>query len=184
MRSLCFILLAVFFTLQFRAQRNLAYEMMDSYEYRQAISYFKNVSENDLNDEDLTRLAYCYFTEKDFVNAISVYEKVVKIKYVNPINYKYYGICLKNTGKLDKAKKYLTGYNSIDSTDYFNQLAIASISQLPSLKSKENKNVKVVNISSINSAVAQFSLKNYQQGVLYVGEVKDDLNKKRLHLKF
>jgi len=183
MRSLCFILLAVFFTLQFRAQRNLAYEMMDSYEYRQAISYFKNVSENDLNDEDLTRLAYCYFTEKDFVNAISVYEKVVKIKYVNPINYKYYGICLKNTGKLDKAKKYLTGYNSIDSTDYFNQLAIASISQLPSLKSKENKNVKVVNISSINSAVAQFSLKNYQQGVLYVGEVKDDLNKKRLHLK-
>lgn len=165
------------------AQKNLAYEMMDEFEYTEAILYFSKVPDKEMDDEAITRLAYCYIQEHDYVNAEKIYEKVVKIPYANPVNFKYYGIALKNNGKYKEAKNYLTAYSKIDSTDFYDKLVLQSLDKLPSLKAKAVKNVKAVNIAEVNNGMAQFAPKFYKGGVVFVSEANDDNNKKRPHIK-
>lgn len=172
------------FVLPAASQKQMAYEMMDQFEYAMALDCFSKVSENDLNDEDLTRLAYCYLQVHDNINAEKTYSKVVTIKYVNPVNYKFYGIALKNNGKYDLAIKYLNAYHKIDTADYYTTLALLSANQLQNLKSKQNKNVKAVNVAGLNTQQAQLSPKVFKDGILFINEIKEGKNKKRPNLKF
>ncbi|MDX2173643.1 MAG: carboxypeptidase regulatory-like domain-containing protein [Bacteroidota bacterium] len=183
MKKILFLVL-IGLSLPILSQRQLAYEMMDQFEYYQAINCFSKVSEADLNDEDLTRLAFCYMQIHDNINAEKIYSKVVAIKYVNPVNYKFYGVALKNNGKYDLAIKYLKAYHKIDTADYNTTLALLSANLLQNFKTKQNKNVKAVNVVGINTKQAQLTPKLFKDGILFVNEIKEGKNKKRPNLKF
>jgi outer membrane protein OmpA-like peptidoglycan-associated protein/tetratricopeptide (TPR) repeat protein/uncharacterized protein GlcG (DUF336 family) len=165
------------------AQREQGYEMMEQFEYAKAISYASNFDESYFEDEDFTRLAYCYLMVQDFANAEKYYERVVKFDNVNPVNFKYYAICLKNSGKINEAKKYINHYAKTDSLSFLDKVFVASLNLLPTLKSSANNNLQAINVKSANNTLAQFSPKLINSKLFFIGEVKEDAKNNRLKIK-
>mgnify|MGYP000894681997 CR=1 FL=1 len=68
------------------------------------------ILKNDLKkyDDEKEKLLYDLSLLENFSEMEKIYEKVVKIPYANPVNFKYYGIALKNNGKYKEAKNYLS----------------------------------------------------------------------------
>ena len=53
---------------------------------------------------------------------------------------------------------------------------LESIAKIPSIHEKKS-GLEIINESSINSSIAEFSPKWYKEGILYIKEIKQDVKK-------
>ena len=162
------------------AQVEIADDLFDNFEFHEAIKFYEK--EAKLNDERLTKYAFCQFQTHNYKKAEESYQKVVKIENTDAINFYYYGVCLKNNKKYDKAEDYFTISKSFDSLNPYNNLMVESIAKIPSIHEKKS-GLEIMNESSINSSIAEFSPKWYKEGILYIKEIKQD-DKKRLNVDY
>ena len=162
------------------AQVEIADDLFDNFEFHEAIKFYEK--EAKLNDERLTKYAFCQFQTHNYKKAEELYQKVVKIENTDAINFYYYGVCLKNNKKYDKAEDYFTISKSFDSLNPYNNLMVESIAKIPSIHEKKS-GLEIMNESSINSSIAEFSPKWYKEGILYIKEIKQD-DKKRLNVDY
>ena len=81
------------------AQVEIADALFDNFEFHQAIKFYEK--EADLNNESLTKYAFCQLQIHNYQKAEELYQKVVKIENTDAINFYYYGVCLKNNKKYE-----------------------------------------------------------------------------------
>ena len=162
------------------AQVEIADDLFDNFEFHEAIKFYEK--EAKLNDERLTKYAFCQFQTHNYKKAEELYQKVVKIENTDAINFYYYGVCLKNNKKYDKAEDYFTISKSFDSLNPYNNLMVESIAKIPSIHEKKS-GLEIMNESSINSSIAEFSPKWYKGGIVYIKEIKQN-DKKRLNVDY
>lgn len=163
------------------SQLQEANDLFDNFEYREAIRFYEKAG--DLNDENQTKYAYCYFRIHDYVNAEKQFAKVVQQENVNPINFRFYGICLKNNAKFDQAKTWFLEYQKVDSTDFYNNLSLKSLEFQRSQHGLPER-LEVKNLDKLNSGLSEFCPKYYRDGILFCDEVKFDENNKRPHIDY
>ena len=162
------------------AQAEIADDLFDNFEFHQAIKFYEKEAE--LNDEQLTKYAFCQFQAHNYKKAEELYKKVVKLENTDPINFYYYGVCLKNNKKYEMAADYFTISKAFDSLNPYNKLMLEHIAEVPSIHEKKS-GLEMMNESSINSSIAEFSPKWYKEGILYIKEIKQD-DKKRLNINY
>jgi len=179
-KSLLFFLLSVVSGLAF-GQLQEANDLFDNFEYREAIKYYQKAGE--LDDENQTKYAYCFLRIHDYISAEPELAKVVVQENVNPINFHFYGICLKNNAKYDEAKPWFIKYNDYDSTDYFNKLSLREL-EFQKSANDEIPRYKVSNIDKVNSGLSEFCPRYYKEGILFCDEVKFDEDNKRPHIDY
>ena len=170
----------LFLCVNANAQIAVADDLFDNFEFHQAIKFYEK--EAKLDDERLTKYAFCQLQIHNYKKAEELYKKVVKIENTDAINFYYYGVCLKNNKKYDKAEDYFTISKSFDSLNPYNNLMVESIAKIPSIHEKKS-GLEIMNESSINSSIAEFSPKWYKEGILYIKEIKQD-GKKRLNVDY
>ena len=170
----------LFLCVNSNAQVAVADDLFDNFEFHQAIKFYEK--EAKLDDERLTKYAFCQLQIHNYKKAEELYQKVVKIENTDAINFYYYGVCLKNNKKYDKAEDYFTISKSFDSLNPYNNLMVESIAKIPSIHEKKS-GLEIMNESSINSSIAEFSPKWYKEGILYIKEIKQD-GKKRLNVDY
>ncbi len=163
------------------AQLKEANDLFDNFEYREAIKYFQKV--DSIGDEDQIKYAYCYFRIHDFENAEKQFSVVVSAEGISPLNYHYYGVCLKNTGKFDEARKWFLKYSEEDSLDYFNNLSLKELDFQKSQYGLEQR-LELTNLETINSGLSEFCPRYYKDGFMYCDEVKFDEDNKRPHIDY
>ena len=179
-RSILFVLFCILSNWSF-GQLKEANDLFDNFEYREAIKYFQKAGE--LNDEHQTKLAYCFLRIHDYPSAEIELAKVVAQENVNPINFHFYGICLKNNAKYDKAKTWFLKYQEVDSTDAYNNLSLRELE----FQKKEHgspQRLKIKNIDKVNSGLSEFCPRHYKDGILFCDEVKFDEDNKRPHIDY
>ena len=162
------------------AQVGIADELFDNFEFHQAIKFYEK--EAKLDDEGLTKYAFCQLQIHNYKKAEELYRKVVKIENTDPINFYYYAVCLKNNKKYELAEDFFTISKSFDSLNPYNNLMLESISKIPLIHEKKS-GIEIINESSINSSIAEFSPKWYKEGILYIKEIKQN-GKKTLNLDY
>jgi len=176
-----FLLFSVLFLcVNSNAQVKIADDLFDNFEFHQAIKFYEK--EAKLNDERLTKYAFCQFQAHNYKQAEELYKKVVKLENTDPINFYYYGVCLKNNKKYEMAADYFTISKAFDSLNPYNQLMLEHIAEVPSIHEKKS-GLEVMNERSINSSIAEFSPKWYKEGILYIKEIKQE-DKKRLNIDY
>ncbi len=175
------LLLICLYSSQFFGQLKEANDLFDNFEYREAIKYYNKV--DSLSDEEQIKFAYCYFRIHDFLNAEKQFALVVNVEDISPMNYHYYGVCLKNNGKFDQARDWFLKYKELDSLDYFNNL---SLSELDFQKSQYGikERLELTNLGTINSGLSEFCPRYYKNGFMYCDEVKFDEDNKRPHIDY
>ncbi|MBL0329021.1 MAG: hypothetical protein IPP64_06305 [Bacteroidetes bacterium] len=121
-KSLGLIVLIVISSTSF-AQLKRANKYYDNYEYIKAIQLYKRAVKKKDNKEALEKIANSYRLTKDYKSAEGYYAQLVKLSNVAPINNFYYGMVLKNNGKIDEAKEQFKIYaNSAPSDKKQNSL--------------------------------------------------------------
>ena len=176
-----FLLFGIFFIwAHSNAQVEIADALFDNFEFHQAIKFYEK--EADLDDERLTKYAFCELQTHNYLKAEALYQKIVKIENTDAINFYYYGVCLKNNKKYDQADDYFTISKAHDSLNPYNNLMLEHLAEIPSIHEKTS-GLEVINESYINSPIAEFSPKWYKNGILYIKEIKQD-DKKRLNLDY
>ena len=88
-----FLLFSVLFLcVNSNAQVKIADDLFDNFEFHQAIKFYEK--EAKLNDERLTKYAFCQFQAHNYKQAEELYKKVVKLENTDPINFYYYGVSI------------------------------------------------------------------------------------------
>lgn len=160
-----------------QAEGIVADHLFDNFEYSEAIHYYVRADELSAVQEE--KLAYSYYSIKDFKNAADRFKVVVNREdYVDPSFYYFYGNSLKNDHQFDEAKKWLSKALEIDSTDYHASNALRSIQVLESEVSK-TPSKEVVVLEGINNGASTFSPQWYKDGVVFCSELKIDSAKRR-----
>ena len=90
--------------------------------------------------------------------------------------------CLKNNKKYELAEDFFTISKSFDSLNPYNNLMLESISKIPLIHEKKS-GIEIINESSINSSISEFSPKWYKEGILYIKEIKQ-ASKKTLSVDY
>lgn len=181
MRKLLATSLTCLISLVLSSQVDIANAMFDNFEYHAAIKYFKLA--DTLKDNDREKLAYCYINIKDYGAAEEEFNTLLK---TNPkdLTYAYYqALSVKNNGDKEKAKALFNALSALDSTNQFTSLQLSSLDSLIAWDTLESQAV-VSNVNAINSTLAEFSPKFYNEGILICTELKYDSIKKRKTLDF
>jgi outer membrane protein OmpA-like peptidoglycan-associated protein/tetratricopeptide (TPR) repeat protein len=155
--------------------------MYDNFEYNGAIKYY-NLADT-LTVDSQKKLAFSYFNVKDFKSAETQFKKLLDI---NPeaAEFAYLeALCVKNNGDLTKAKTLFKKLITSDSTTSLYKLQLESIDSLISWNTLEKEAV-VQNLNVINTSLAEFSPRFYNEGILISAELKYDTIKKRKTIDF
>ena len=163
------------------AQLKEANDLFDNFEYREAIKYFEIVE--NLDEENRLKLAFCYFRIHDFKNAHFQFSNVISTEGISPINYHFYGICLKNIGRFDEARVWFLRYQKLDSLDFFNNLNLEEL-EFQESQYLAPERLELINLTAINSGLSEFCPRYFKDGFIYCDEVKFDESNKRPHIDY
>ena len=149
------------------AQTSLGDAYFANFEYKKVIDFY---SKNKIAEEDfesLKQFAISYFYVQDFENAEKEFKKLANIPEAAPETYLYYGICLKNNGKYDEAKKQFEKYAAIDKKMV--ERLKASCDSMLLWKDLES-DIYVYTVEKVNGSGADFSPTPYREGFIYASE--------------
>ena len=181
MRKLFLTSLTCLLSTFFYSQIEIADAMYDNFEYNGAIKYYNLVDSLDLDSQE--KLAFSYFNVKDFKSAESQFKKLLIID-PESVEFAYLeALCVKNNGDLAKSK---TLFNKLKISDSSNNLYNFQLSSIDSLISWDTieKEAVIQNLNVVNSSLAEFSPKFYNEGILISAELKYDSIKKRKTIAF
>lgn len=156
------------------AQLNKANTFFNNYEYAKALPIYKKIVKRDSNIEALQRLADCYRLLKEYEPAEKVYEIVVQRKDINPINYFYYGVTLKNNNKPSKAKEQFVIYSRLVPGDKSTNVSIRSCDDIKIWLTRP-PHFEVRNVKELNTKAAEFCPVYYKNKIVFTTERSKDL---------
>lgn len=172
-KSLGLIVLIVISSTSF-AQLKRANKYYDNYEYIKAIQLYKRAVKKKDNKEALEKIANSYRLTKDYKSAEGYYAQLVKLSNVAPINNFYYGMVLKNNGKIDEAKEQFKIYANSAPSDKKAELSVKSCEDIKLWVSRVQQ-FEVSKIENLNSSHADFCPTLYKNELVFVSERTQDL---------
>lgn len=156
------------------AQLKKANQYYENYDYKKAIQlYTKAVKKSD-NAEALEKLANSYRLTKNYQQAELYYARLMKQPNVNPINHFYYGMVLKNNGRIDEAKEQFKLYTNSAPNDKVAELQVRSADEIKIWINK-TKQFEVAPVPDINSVHSDFCPVYYKNQLVFVSERTKDM---------
>jgi outer membrane protein OmpA-like peptidoglycan-associated protein len=156
------------------AQLKRANKYYENYEYAKAIPLYKKALKRKGSVEGLEKLANSYRLVKDYKNADTVYAELMKQPNFDVIDHFYYGLVLKNTGKIEDAKEQFKIYTNAAPTDRVAQLSVKSCDEIKVWLSKTQQ-FEVSLIPNVNSVHSDFSPVYYKDQLVFVSERTKDM---------
>jgi len=159
------------------AQLKQANVYYNNFEYSYAIPYYKKEADKkNKNLEAIEKLAFCYFKTKNYQQAENYYAQLINLynTTIDPVNFYYYGLVLKNNGKVDEAKQQFKTYLSKVPHDKQAQVALRSCDDIK-VWVLNMKQFKVSSIDKINSQYSDFSPVFYNDQLIFVSERTKDM---------
>lgn len=181
MRKLILTFLSCLLSSFLFSQIEIGDAMFDNFEYHGAIKYYNLADSLDLDSQK--KLAFSYLNTKDFKGAENQFNK---LSASNPESYEFayfHALCVKNNGDLLKAKELFKKLSANDSTNNLYPFQITAIDSLI-IWDTLDKEAVVQNLDRVNSSLAEFSPKFYNEGILISAELKYDTLKKRKTIDF
>ena len=146
----------------------------DRYDYPKAIQLYTKIVKNTDNAEALEKLANSYRLIKQYQQAEIYYARLIKLPNIPPIDYFYYGMVLKNNGKIDEAKEQFKLYTNSAPNDKVAELSVSSCDEIKLWISK-TKQFEVALVPEINSVHSDFSPVYYRNQMVFVSERTKDM---------
>jgi outer membrane protein OmpA-like peptidoglycan-associated protein len=156
------------------AQINKANSLFNNYEYINAIPLYKKIVKRDSNIEALQRLADCYRILKKYQEAEEVYQKVVQKKGIDPLNFFYYGVMLKNNNKPTQAREQFVKYSLLVPSDKNSTVSIRSVDDIK-LWLTRPPHFEIQNVKELNTKTAEFCPVYYNNKIVFTAERSTDL---------
>jgi outer membrane protein OmpA-like peptidoglycan-associated protein len=172
--GILFILFIMLAAANMNAQLSSANKYYANYEYANAIPYYLKVIKKGNNIVAQQNLANCYRLTKDYTQAELYYSQAVQQAGVEPITFFYYGLVLKNNKKYDEAAKQFNRYMELAPSDKKAQLSVKTIGELKQMMEKPSR-FEVLNVSTINTASAEFAPSFYKTGLVFTSNREADL---------
>ena len=172
-RSVSILLLIVFVNTAF-AQLKKANKYYDNYDYVKAIQLYKKAVKKTDNKEAIEKIANSYRLTKNYKEAEVYYAQLVKQSGVTPINNFYYGMVLKNNGKIDEAKEQFKIYANAAPGDKKADLSVKSCEDIK-LWISRTQQFEVSLVQNINSIHSDFSPVFFKNNLVFVSERNQDL---------
>lgn len=172
-KSISLLFLIVLVSSSF-AQLKRANKYYDNYDYVKAIQLYKKAVKKKDNKEALEKIANSYRLIKNYTQAGVYYSQLMNQANVDPINYFYYGMVLKNNGKIDEAKEQFKKYANSAPNDKKAELSVKSCEEIKLWISKTQQ-FEVKLLENINSAHADFSPVLYKNEMVFVSERTRDM---------
>jgi flagellar motor protein MotB len=174
-KTISLLLLLVFVNTTF-AQLKRANKYYDNYEYIKAIQLYKKAVKKKDNKEALEKIANSYRLTKRYKEAELSYVELMKQPGVAPINNFYYGMVLKNNGKIDEAKEQFKKYANSVPSDKKAELSVKSCEDIK-LWISRTQQFEVNLVENLNSVHSDFSPVLYKNDLVFVSErTKDIIN--------
>jgi len=148
------------------AQLKKANRYYDSYDYPKAIRLYTKAVKKNENAEALEKLANSYRLTKKYPQAELYYARLVKLPNIDPINHFYYGMVLKNNGKIDEAKEQFRAYVNSAPNDKVAELSVRSCDEIKVWINK-TKQFEVTPVPNINSVHSDFSPVYYKNEMVF-----------------
>lgn len=152
------------------SSRSRADRLYNKLEYYNAAQlYLKLVDKKKVRTADLERLADCYYQIRDYQSAENWYARAVARVDIQQETLWNYGEVLKMNGKYDEAKSVFRDYES----RYGNGAAVSReiiSADSARLWLEHPRGEQVKNLSAVNTALSEFALIPYGEGMLYAGE--------------
>lgn len=150
--------------------RDRAKKFLIEYKYFQGANiYQKLVDTKSPKLDDMEDLAFCYIKMQDFEAAETWYARIVAVKGSKPENLIKYGEALKSNFKYAEAKKNLQSYASLTGKSDTVSLSIAGCDSAVVWLANPTIH-KIKNEGGINTALANFGVFPYKNGVFFVSE--------------
>ncbi|MCW3102369.1 MAG: flagellar motor protein MotB [Bacteroidetes bacterium] len=168
------LLLCVILANSLFAQMKRANKYYENYDYAKAIPLYKKAVKRKATVEALEKLANSYRQVKDYKNAELVYAELMKQPNFDVINHFYYGLVLKNTGKIEDAKEQFKIYTNAAPNDKVAQLSVKSCDDIKMWITKTQQ-FEVSLIPNVNSVHSDFSPVYYKDQMVFVSERTKDM---------
>lgn len=172
-KSIGILLLLVLVNVSF-AQLKRANKYYDNYEYIKAIQLYKKAVKKTDNKEALEKIANSYRLTKNYKEAEVYYAQLMKLSNVAPVNNFYYGMVLKNNGKIDEAKEQFKIYANSAPGDKKAELSVKSCDDIKIWISRTQQ-FEVSLVENLNSVHADFSPVMYKNELVFVSERTQDM---------
>ncbi len=172
-KSIGILLLLVLVNVSF-AQLKRANKYYDNYEYIKAIQLYKKAVKKKDNKEALEKIANSYRLTKNYKESEVYYAQLMKQSNVAPINNFYYGMVLKNNGKIDEAKEQFKIYANAAPSDKKAELSVKSCEDIK-LWISRTQQFEVSLIENLNSVHSDFSPVIYKNELVFVSERTQDM---------
>jgi outer membrane protein OmpA-like peptidoglycan-associated protein len=156
------------------AQLKRANKYYDNYDYVKAIQLYKKAVKKKDNKEALEKIANSYRLTKNYTQAEVYYAQLMKQSNVDPINHFYYGMVLKNNGKIDEAKEEFKQYANAVPNDKKAELSVKSCEDIKIWISRTQQ-FEVNLLKNINSVHSDFSPVLYKNEMVFVSERTQDM---------
>ena len=174
-KTITLLLLLIFVNTTF-AQLKRANKYYDNYEYIKAIQLYKKAVKKKGNKEALEKIANSYRLTKHYKDSELSYAELMRQPGVAPINNFYYGMVLKNNGKIDEAKEQFKIYVNSIPGDKKAELSVKSCEDIK-LWISRTQQFQVNLVENLNSVHADFSPVLYKNQLVFVSErTKDIIN--------
>jgi outer membrane protein OmpA-like peptidoglycan-associated protein len=173
----------LFFTSSVEAQNaklEKAKRYMKEFNYQEAISLLKQITDNKDNAEAKINLAECYRKVGDSPNAEFLYGQVVRMPEAQPIHYLFYGEMLQRNGKCDLAKEWYLKFNQAVPEDVRGQYMSKACDYEEELKTK-GLSIYDVQRANFNSQYDDFGSTFYKDGIVFASERDKGVAIKREH---
>lgn len=172
-KSISVLLLLLFVNVSF-AQLKRANKYYDNYEYVKAIQLYKKAVKKSDNKEALEKIANSYRLTKNYKESEKYYAQLVKLSNVAPINNFYYGMVLKNNGKIDEAKEQFKIYANSAPSDKKAEMSVKSCDDIKIWISRTQQ-FEVNKIDNLNSVHSDFCPVMYKNELVFVSERTMDM---------
>ena len=156
------------------AQTNLQFAntLYEEASYVKAIKFYKKVLKTDsLNRDAILNMGNCYRFINKSLDAEIWYAKAVKLEYVEPVYFYYYGQALKSNGNYDLAKAQFLHYYQLMPDDKKGKRMAKSCDIIKEWL-KEDPKWKINPISSLNSSHSEYSPSYHGNGLVFTSDRK------------
>ena len=152
------------------------------YDYKLALDIYEKVYKKKPSLELAQKIANCYRFINNSEEAEKAYRRVLSYSGFDPYNYKYYGDALKQNGKFDDAKaSYQQFVQNVPERKEEGIRLVNSTDVARMWVENPDPNVKIENLSFLNSSNSEFSPTAYLDGLVFTSDrwfVKDQKNNK------
>lgn len=156
------------------AQTEKADKLYNNWDYYGAAQLYQKQAQTTPTADVYFKLGECYRNMSNYPEALKAYDKVNAMgEYKNPMFYLYYGWMLKTSERYDDAKAAFQKYKEMEPADPRGKMYLNSC-DLVVEDHKGDLPISVKNVSSLNTADADFCPVLYKGGIVFTSDRKNE----------